>query len=314
MKDRRLVDDLTIEELEQVLRIKKRQARMERLRSYEQTGRRLGDHGAPEEVRNPDEEESAAVPYESFLNEETEHGGKRKRNLRDHLLLAVEIAAALGLAAILVFTAMSFRELNEEAASARAEGVEELPTASPTPLISAIVLPGGHIVMEDGSVRPNLEEVPPHLRPLVEQSWSAPPVVQATPMPGYAVRIRIPALGVDSRVMQGLDLPTLNQGVVGQLPGTPIPGQNGNIVLAGHNDVYGEVFRDLPLLEPGDEIIIQNSTLQEFVYRVSYSDIVEPDKVSVMDQTPDPIVTLISCYPILVNTHRIVVVAELVEP
>lgn len=314
MKDRRSVDDLTIEELEQILRIRKRQARMERLRSYELTGRRLGEHAAPEEVKTPEEDESAAVAYESFLNEETEAGAKPKRHLRDHLLLAVEITAALGLAAILVFTAMSFRQLNEEAASARAEGVAELPTPSPTPPISAIVLPGGHVVMEDGSVRPNLDEVPPQFRPLVEQSWSAPPVAQATPLPGYAVRIRIPALDVDARIMQGIDLPTLNTGSVGQLPGTPNPGENGNIVLAGHNDVFGEVFRYLRDLEPGDEIIIQNSTLQEFVYRVSYWDIVEPDNVSVMDQTPDPIVTLISCYPYLVNTQRIVVVAELVEP
>ncbi len=314
MKDRRSVDDLTIEELEQILRIRKRQARMDRLRRFEHTGRRRGDLPTPTEPGGAEEGETGGLHYESFLNEEPGSAGKRRRSLRDHLLLGVEIAAALGIFVILVFTAMSFQDLNREAATAQRSGLEELPTASPTPLITTVVLPGGHIVSPQGVAQPNyneLPDLPAHLRPLVEQSFSAP-VFQPTPRPGYATQINIRAIRVKAPVVPGTDWEALKQGV-GQVIGTPNPGENGNIVLAGHNDVYGEVFRYLEELEEGDEIELVTSTGQRFIYRVSYKHFVLPDEVSVMDQTPDPIVTLISCHPYLINTHRIIVVAELLE-
>lgn len=311
MRDRRSVDDLSIEELEQILRIKKREARLARLERYERTGRRRGDLPLPHEIDVPGEEmldEAPQLPHRSFLYEPAETGSRR---LRDRLLLGVELLAVVGLVAVLVVTFNTLRGLNRDASAEQAEEVAALPTLEPTPLIRAVVLPGGHTPPTGSQEpRPNYDEVPARLRPLVEQQFEIP-AIAATPMPGQAVRLRIPALEVDSPVVQGDGWEQLKRGVAQHL-GTGDPGQPGNVVLSGHNDIYGEVFRHLDQLTAGDEIIVHTQA-REFTYRVVYSRIVPPTEVGVMDQTREPIVTLISCYPYMVNSDRIVVVAELVE-
>ncbi len=100
---------------------------------------------------------------------------------------------------------------------------------------------------------------------------------------------------------------------VAQHIGTPNPGEGGNIVLSGHNDVYGEVFRDLDQLVPGDVVILLTSRRQ-YIYIISNTQMVAPTTVEVMDPTVDTIITLISCHPYLVGIHRIVVTAVLENP
>jgi sortase A len=109
--------------------------------------------------------------------------------------------------------------------------------------------------------------------------------------------------------VQGDGWEQLKKGV-GQQVGSPDPGKNGNIVLSGHNDVYGEVFRYLDRLSPGDSIILFTSQRQ-YTYIVTGTQMVEPTAVEVMAPTPDARVTLISCHPYLVDDHRIVVSAVL---
>jgi sortase A len=60
----------------------------------------------------------------------------------------------------------------------------------------------------------------------------------------------------------------------------------------------------------GDQIIVHTAARQ-FVYVVADSRIVQPTEVSVMAPTQDPVVTLVSCYPYLIDNKRIVVIAEL---
>ncbi len=308
MRDRRAVDDLTIEELEQILRIKKRQARMDRLRRFEKQGRRptgTSPSEWEEEAPPPAPDDPPEISHRSFLR----RSPGQRRGMRDHLLLAIELLAVLGLLAILVVTAFTLRDINEEAASAQAEEIAALPTPSATPIIGTVVLPGGHTPPTDeGSAQPNYDEVPQHLRPLVEQQFAGP-VILPTPSPSNAIRIRVPAIGVDAPIVQGDGWEQLKKGV-GQHVGSSNPGPNGNVVLSAHNDIYGEIFRYLDELQEGDEIILQTLT-QEYVYRVVHWRVVSPTDVGVMEQTPDPITTLISCYPYLVDSQRIVVVAEL---
>jgi sortase A len=134
------------------------------------------------------------------------------------------------------------------------------------------------------------------------------------PTPGsqQAIRIQIPAIEVDAPVVQGDNWEQLKKGV-GQHLGTPNLGENGNIVLAGHNDVFGEVFRNLDRLKPGDSIILFTSQRQ-YTYVITGTQMVAPTAVEVMSSTPDARVTLISCHPYLVDTHRIVVSAVLQSP
>jgi sortase A len=307
MPDRRAVDDLTIEELERILILKKRQARLDRLERYEQVGRRRADQppGGAEDAPGDD---TSQLPYHSYLHDER---FAKESRLRDRLLLAIELAAALGLVAVLVFAVMTVRDINRDAQAAQAAEVAQFPTATPTAVLTTVVLPGGHTPPTDPEgAQPNYDEVPARLRPLVEQQFQIP-ISSGTPAPGQAVRIRIPALGVDAAVVQGDGWEQLKRGV-GQHIGSANPGQPGNVVLSAHDDIYGELFRHLDELEEGDEIILHTQT-REVIYRVLYWRIVPPTEVSVMEPTSDPIVTLISCYPYLVNSDRIVVVGELVE-
>ena len=109
--------------------------------------------------------------------------------------------------------------------------------------------------------------------------------------------------------MQGDGWEQLKKGV-GQHVGTVNPGQKGNLVLSAHNDVFGEIFRELDLIKPGDEIILSTSQ-QSYIYVVRQTQVVEPTRVDVMAPTGDAVLTLISCYPYLVDNQRIVVTATL---
>jgi sortase A len=122
--------------------------------------------------------------------------------------------------------------------------------------------------------------------------------------------VKIPGINVFARIVQGDGWEELKQGV-GQHLGTPNPGDDGNIVLSAHNDVFGELFRDLDKLEPGDEVILYTEE-KAYTYVVRQTQIVEPTAVEVMGPTREPVVTLISCYPYLVDNKRIVVTAYLV--
>jgi sortase A len=123
------------------------------------------------------------------------------------------------------------------------------------------------------------------------------------------VRIQIPALGVDAPIVQGDGWEQLKKGVAQHI-GSANPGESNNIVLTAHNDVFGEIFRDLDQLTTGDQVIIYTNQ-RSYTYNVTDSKIVEPTQVEVMAPTSQAIATLISCYPYLVDNKRIVVRAIL---
>jgi sortase A len=307
MRDRRSVDDLSIEELERILAIKKRQARRERIRRYERSGRRVDVPVALDDTDPVPPVLQKEVDDEDRLADET--SGKPKRTFRDRLLLFVELAAVGGLVALLIMAASSLRDLNRETAAALE--LPPLPTATATPIISAVVLPSGHTPpTAPGGAQPNYAEVPENLQPLVEQAFFGP-VAIPTPGPDNPTRITIPAIGIDAPVVTGDGWEQLQKGV-GHHLGTANPGQVGNMVLSAHNDIFGEIFRDLDQLSDGDEIYMQTTT-RSFTYVVRGTRIVEPTEVSVMSPSHEPTTTLISCYPYLIDSQRIVVVAELIE-
>jgi sortase A len=123
--------------------------------------------------------------------------------------------------------------------------------------------------------------------------------------------LEVPALSGDYPIVQGDDWEQLKKGI-GQYVGSGRPGEPGNVVLSGHNDVYGEPFRYLDRLKPGDEIIVSTER-RAYTYVVSEIRVVDPTDVWVMGPTEHAQITLISCYPYRVNTRRIVVFAMLAE-
>jgi sortase A len=297
MARNRSIDDLTVDELRQLLIEKRRSERHKRLEHYRRTGRAIMVE--PSSMASPMDSRSEPLILEDELT--TRPRSKRSVWL-ERALFVVEIAAVLGLGYILFNGVNLMRNLNAEVAAALIQ-----PTLTPTALVSAVILPSGHTPpTEPGGARFNENEIPEHLRPLVQSLANIP---LPTPSPVHATRIQIPALGVDAPVVQGDGWEQLKKGV-GQHIGTPNPGEKGNVVLAAHNDVFGEIFRDLDRLKPGDEVILSN-TQQAYVYIVRQTQIVEPTQVEVLAPTQDPVVTLISCYPYMVDNQRIVVVAEL---
>ncbi|MCJ7625100.1 MAG: class D sortase [Anaerolineaceae bacterium] len=299
MARKRFAEDLTTEELRHLLIEKRRAERHSRLDRFRRTGRVVVVEPEPQPV------DLEALQSEAIFEEDDYNARKsgRRRGL-DGFLLLIEIAAVLGLIYI-VFSGLSLlRNLNREVAT-----VLEQPTLTATPLIVAVILPSGHTPPNSpGGVQPNEAEIPEHLRPLIQSLGDLP---VPTPGPQQAIRIQIPAIGVDAPIVHGDGWDQLKKGV-GQQYGTPKPGENGNIVLSAHNDVFGEIFRDLDQLKEGDEVIIFNSQ-RTYTYIVQHSQIVEPTFVEVLAATRDPVVTLISCYPYLVDNKRIVVVASLLQ-
>lgn len=127
-------------------------------------------------------------------------------------------------------------------------------------------------------------------------------------------RLIIPRLGLDVIVveLESLDdLESLKKGP-GHIPGTAYPGEPGNMVISGHRTTYGAPFRNIDRLEPGDEIILETGEA-EFVYRVDGKEVVPPGDLSILEQSPEPRVTLTSCHPWYSDVTRIVVTGELVE-
>ena len=293
-------EDLSSEELRQLLVEKRRSSRQDRLDYFRRTGRVV--------VVSPDTGGSSFEDLRSGeLSEENEgeiKTNKRSRGKRafDAFLLLIEIAAIVGLVFVLFNGMNLLRELNQEVATAL-----ELPTLTPTPLIVAVVLPSGHTPPNSpGGAQPNEAEIPEHLRPQV-QSLANIPI--PTPGPEQANRIQIPAINVDAPIVQGDGWEQLKKGV-GQHIGTAKPGDKGNVVLSAHNDIFGEIFRDLDRLRPGDQVILYTSQ-RSYTYLITSSKTVEPNEVSAMAPTNYPTVTLISCYPYLVDNQRIVVTARL---
>ena len=296
MTRRRSMDDLSADELRRLLVDKRRTDHQIRLERFRKTGRVVGV-------------EKASLDEDGLFRPQVEMPSptgtnQRRKTWLDTLLLFVEIAAVIGLAYVLYNGAALLRDLNKEVTAVLVQ-----PTLTPTAVIQAVVLPSGHTPPNSPEgVRFNEAEVPEHLRPLVETMANLP---VPTSSPQQAVRVQIPAIDVDAPVVQGDGWEQLKKGVAQHL-GTPNPGQNGNIVLSAHNDVFGEIFRHLDRLQEGDEVILYTNQ-RAFVYVVKQTQIVEPTQVEVMAGTQEPVVTLISCYPYLVDNQRIVVTAELKE-
>ena len=213
---------------------------------------------------------------------------------RDRGLLFVELCAMVALLVIVAGQFTNIGSIDPELAEAR-----RAPIATAVPIEEE--LPGS-------STPPSSNEMPAPLRPLVR---SGTPIPIPTPGPQAATRLVITAIDVDSVIVEGDSWELLKQGV-GHHVGTPNPGERGNAVYSGHNDVYGEVFRRLEELKSGD-IIKLYAGPRVFHYEVKRTRIVGPKEISVMSATPDATLTLITCYPYRIDTQRLVVIAKLAD-
>ncbi len=296
MPRRKAPEDLSVEELRRLLIEKRRGTRRERLDHFRRTGRVVGPDVTDEQPSAP------VIDTPEATDERRELPASGRRRVMDGILLVVEVLSVVGLVGVLLSGLGMLRDLNSEVAAALHPA-----TPLPTPLVMAVVLPSGHTPPDaQGNTAPNEAEIPEHLRPMMQSLANLP-----VPTPGIeqAIRIEIPAIKIDAPVVQGDGWEQLKKGVAQHI-GSADPGQAGNVVLSAHDDVYGELFRYLDKLQPGDQVRLYTQQRQ-YVYVVDRTEIVEPTAVEVMASAGAPTVTLISCYPYLVDKQRIVVFARL---
>jgi sortase A len=143
-------------------------------------------------------------------------------------------------------------------------------------------------------------------------------------------RLVIPAINLETSVVQmGWEVRTdangneysewvVPEAAAGWHQNSVLPGHGSNMVLSGHHNVAGEVFRYIVDLEPGDEVILQGEE-RNYRYVVEEKYIVkergEPLEVRMennrfIEPTPDERLTLVSCWPYESNTHRVIVIAR----
>ena len=105
-------------------------------------------------------------------------------------------------------------------------------------------------------------------------------------------RVKIPRIGLEAIVVQG-DCEKILRLAVGHFPGTALPGQRGNMVLAGHRDTFFRALRDI---REGDRIVIESPN-GSYDYEVESASIVSPTDLSVLRNSGNKELTLITCYP-----------------
>lgn len=128
------------------------------------------------------------------------------------------------------------------------------------------------------------------------------PVPEAVPADPYAptpeVRhglVEIPKIGLSQPLFEGVTLTAINRGP-SHWPGTAMPGEVGNTVIAGHRTTYTKPFWALDELVPGDELIFTIDG-ERIVYRLDRIEIVQPTDVHIIDQTDGRTATLFACHP-----------------
>ncbi len=115
----------------------------------------------------------------------------------------------------------------------------------------------------------------------------------ARPVDGVPLaRFEIPRLNMDTVLIEG-DTDADLRRAIGHIPGTALPGNAGNVGIAGHRDTF---FRPLRNVRAGDVITLK-TTGATYRYKVESTEIVMPDRSDVLNPTPEPHLTLVTCFP-----------------
>ncbi len=125
-------------------------------------------------------------------------------------------------------------------------------------------------------------------------------------------RIKIPALGLDTVVVEGITPSALRAGA-GHYPQTPLPCEGGNVSIAGHRTTYGRPFGNVDQLKPGDTIEL-TTPIGGCVYQVSRDPfVVAPSELSVIEPTGERSLTLTTCHPKGSAAQRLIIRATWVK-
>jgi sortase A len=117
--------------------------------------------------------------------------------------------------------------------------------------------------------------------------------------------LALPSIGVEQPLQEGVTLTAIDRGP-SHWPGTAMPGQVGNVVVAGHRVTNTRPFYDLDLLQPGDPLVFTMNDGTTWTYELVRTEIVQPNAMHIIDQTPERTATLFACHPKGSAAQRIV--------
>lgn len=121
--------------------------------------------------------------------------------------------------------------------------------------------------------------------------------------------LRIPCIDSENPVREGVSRGVLADSL-GHEPETAMVGDKGNCVIAGHrNYTFGQYFNRLNEVSLGDMIYVDTAS-ETYSYSVTDIKVVEPEDLSVLEATDTEILTLYTCTPLYLATHRLVIVAD----
>lgn len=126
-------------------------------------------------------------------------------------------------------------------------------------------------------------------------------------------RIKIPALGVDTVVVEGTSASALRAGA-GHYPTTPLPCEPGNVAIAGHRTTYGKPFNQLDRLKAGDLVILE-TPIGSCTYEITVEPtVILPTDLSVVaNDVSRQLLTLTTCHPKGSAARRLYVQAKLTK-
>jgi sortase A len=182
---------------------------------------------------------------------------------------------------------------------------EEVTTVAPTTAAPTTLPPTTEAPTTTAAIAPSTTAAPI----VLPQPQPIPP--EGTEKTTEVGRISIPKLGLDLEMFEGVTLGTLDHGP-GHWPGTAMPGQRGNVVVAGHRVSHSKPFRYLDKLVAGDQVTFEVGGATS-TYEVTGHDIVTPTTVQIVDQTADYTATLFACHPPGSTAYRYVVHLRLVS-
>jgi sortase A len=142
----------------------------------------------------------------------------------------------------------------------------------------------------------------PHDAP-VDPRADTPAVVHGT--------LALPTLEVSQPLHEGVTLTAIDRGP-SHWPGTALPGEPGNVVVAGHRTTHTQPFHDLDLLQPGDPLVFTMNDGATWTYELTATEVVGPDDLHIVDQAPGYTATLFACHPKGSAAQRIVAHFDLV--
>ncbi len=305
--------NLSIAELEALIEKRRRPLVAERLQRIA-----LAEDRLEQEARDDDESDgltglvsarmlqTGALALDAGSLEPISEEGAR-RGVADRILLGIELLLLLAFIIAAVRGWLRLQQLNAGMRAAQTTAAVPSPTATP----SITSIDESELLFAAAEASPAPRESPTEAIEVSTEIPATPTTIPPMPAPGVPKRLVIDALDLDASIVIGDSWEDLEQGV-GYRADSGLPGQVGNVVLSAHNDIYGELFRDLYELETGDDVCVYSENAG-YRYRVESVEIVEPTRVEFVEPTDYPALTLITCHPYLVDTQRVVVRARLVD-